>query len=66
MKFTCCDDLKTEEKILATEGVLGVVSGLTMLAHPQTAHVRNPSLPTRCDVLLSVLVLSGTWWKVTF
>lgn len=35
------DDLKTDEKILATEGVLGVISGLTMVAHPKTAHVRT-------------------------
>lgn len=33
--------MRTEEKILATEGVLGVAGGLTMLLHPKTAHVRT-------------------------
>lgn len=41
MKLPSFDsDLKTDQKILAAEGVVGIVSGLTMLGHPKTAHVR--------------------------
>ena len=41
MKLPSFDsDLNTEQKVLTAEGVVGVVTGLTMLGHPKTAHVR--------------------------
>lgn len=46
--FGCCDaDLKADQKVLATEGVIGMLGGITMMAHPKTAHVRNATAPFR-------------------
>lgn len=39
MKLPSIDkDLQADETVLATEGVVGIVAGLTMLANPKAAH----------------------------
>jgi hypothetical protein len=63
MKLPSFDkDLKTDEMVLATEGVLGVVSGLTMVGNPQTAHVREPLSLSFCSPSRFVVhVIQACW-----